>query len=144
MFEIDRLHKEDPYIFGGYGLFSSKNFITKFDPNLKEWYLDNQSKLVEPAYTFPYYKDKDNLYALVNINESFDKTNFKKLKNFYFWRRRKIRKRISHECDGGLFLCSPIYVLIFSFKWYYIRLHGRARPPLFVENRGEALTFFYL
>ena len=73
------LHKEDPYIFGGYGLFSSKNFITKFDPNLKEWYLDNQSNLVESAYTFPYYKDKDNLYALININESFDKTNFKKL-----------------------------------------------------------------
>ena len=73
------LHKGDPYIFGGYGLFSIKNFITHFDPKLKEWYLDNQSKLVEPAYTFPYYKDKDNLYALVNINESFDKTNFKKL-----------------------------------------------------------------
>ena len=73
------LHEGVPNIFGGYGLFSSKNFITKFDPKLKEWYLDNQSKLVEPAYTFPYYKDKDNLYALVNINESFDKTNFKKL-----------------------------------------------------------------
>ena len=73
------LHKGDPYIFGGYGLFSSKNFITKFDPKLKYWYLDNQSKLVEPAYTFPYYKDKDNLFALLNINESFDKTNFKKL-----------------------------------------------------------------
>jgi hypothetical protein len=73
------LHQGDPYIFGGYGLFSSKNFITHFDPKLKEWYLDNQSKQVEPAYTFPYYKDKDNLYALVNIIESFDNTNFKKL-----------------------------------------------------------------
>jgi hypothetical protein len=75
------LHKGDPYIFGGYGLFSSKNFITHFDPKLKEWYLENQSKLVEPAYTFPYYKDKDNLYALVSINESTEKTNFKK-----YWR----------------------------------------------------------
>lgn len=73
------LHEGVPSIFGGYGLFSSKNFITKFDPKLKEWYLDNQSKLVESAYIFPYYKDKDNLYALVNINESFDKTDFKKL-----------------------------------------------------------------
>ena len=78
------LHKGEPSIFGGYGLFSSKNFITKFDPKLKEWYLDNQSKLVESAYTFPYYKDKDNLYALVNINESYDKTNFKKLWRYNF------------------------------------------------------------
>jgi len=75
------LHKGDPYIFGGYGLFSSKNFITHFDPKLKEWYLDNQSKQVDPAYTFPYYKDKDNLYALVNINESIEKMNFKN-----YWR----------------------------------------------------------
>ena len=75
------LHKGDPYIFGGYGLFSSKNFITHFDSKLKEWYLDNQNKLVEPAYTFPYYKDKDNLYALVSINESTEKTNFKN-----YWR----------------------------------------------------------
>jgi hypothetical protein len=48
---------------------------------LKEWYLDNQSKQVDPAYTFPYYKDKDNLYALVNINESIEKMNFKN-----YWR----------------------------------------------------------
>ncbi len=75
------LHKGDPYIFGGYGLFSSKNFITKFDSKLKEWYLDNQSKQVDPAYTFPYYKEKDNLYALVSINESTEKTNFKN-----YWR----------------------------------------------------------
>jgi hypothetical protein len=71
------LHKGDPYIFGGYGLFSIKNFITHFDPKLKEWYLDNQSKQVDPAMTFPYYKDKDNLYLLANINGSFKKPNFK-------------------------------------------------------------------
>ena len=71
------LHEGDPYIFGGYGLFSIKNFITHFDPKLKEWYLDNQSKQVDPAMTFPYYKEKDNLYLLVNINGSFKKPNFK-------------------------------------------------------------------
>ena len=71
------LHKGDPYIFGGYGLFSIKNFITHFDPKLKEWYLDNQSKQMNPAMTFPYYKEKDNLYLLVNINGSFKKPNFK-------------------------------------------------------------------
>ena len=73
------LHKGDPYIFGGYGLFSIKNFITHFDPKLKEWYLDNQSKKVDPACTFPYNKEKDNLFILVYYNQSFDKTNFKKL-----------------------------------------------------------------
>jgi len=78
------LHKGDPYIFGGYGLFSIKNFITHFDPKLKEWYLDNQSKQVGPAMTFPYYKEKDNLYALVNINGSFKKPNFKNFWRFNF------------------------------------------------------------
>ncbi len=82
------LHKGDPYIFGGYGLFSSKNFITHFDPKLKEWCLDNQSKQVGPAMTFPYYKEKDNLYALVNINGSFKKPNFKN-----FW-----RYNLTNEC----------------------------------------------
>lgn len=71
------LHKGAPYIFGGYGLFSVKNFITHFDPKLKEWYLENQSKIVDPAMTSPYYKEKDNLYALVNINGSFKNPNFK-------------------------------------------------------------------
>lgn len=73
------LHKGEPYIYGGYGLFSIKNFITHFDPKLKEWYLDNQSKKVDPACTFPYYKEKDNLFILVYHNQYFDKTNFKKL-----------------------------------------------------------------
>ncbi len=73
------LHKGEPYIFGGYGLFSIKNFITHFDPKLKEWYLDNQSKKVDPACTFPYYKEKDNLFILDYHNQYFDKTNFKKL-----------------------------------------------------------------
>jgi cbb3-type cytochrome oxidase subunit 3 len=73
------LHKGEPYIYGGYGLFSIKNFITHFDPKLKEWYLDNQSKKVDPACTFPYYKEKDNLFILVYFNQFFDKINFKKL-----------------------------------------------------------------
>ena len=75
------LHKGEPYIFGGNGLFTLKNFITHFDPKLKEWYLEPLNKKVDPAYIFPYYKNKDNLYALVNINESFEKTNFKN-----YWR----------------------------------------------------------
>lgn len=33
------LHNGQPFIFGGYGLFSYKNFITRFDKNLKQWYL---------------------------------------------------------------------------------------------------------
>jgi hypothetical protein len=33
------LHHGEPHIFGGYGLFSYKNFITRFDQNLNQWYL---------------------------------------------------------------------------------------------------------
>ena len=35
------MHQGKPYIFGGYGLFSCKKFITKYDLDLKQWYLEN-------------------------------------------------------------------------------------------------------
>lgn len=31
-------YKNEPYIFGGYGLFSFKDFVTRFDYNEKEWF----------------------------------------------------------------------------------------------------------
>jgi hypothetical protein len=36
------MHNGTPHIFGGYGLFSYKNFITKYDKDLRQWYLENE------------------------------------------------------------------------------------------------------
>jgi hypothetical protein len=116
------LHKGDPYIFGGYGLFSSKNFITHFDPKLKEWYLDNQSNKVDPAYTFPYYKDKDNLYALVNINESFDKTNFRKLWRYNLTKQSWFFEGQINYFDSIKFFPSKVINNIILFDTFFLEI----------------------
>ena len=36
------MHHGKPYIFGGYGLFTYKKFITKYEVELKQWYLESE------------------------------------------------------------------------------------------------------
>lgn len=36
------MHQGKPYIFGGYGLFTYKKFITKYEVELKQWYLESE------------------------------------------------------------------------------------------------------
>lgn len=53
-----------PSIFGGYGLFSSKNFITQFDIISKEWDLvDHCSNLPQNAGC-PYFINAENLFII--------------------------------------------------------------------------------
>jgi hypothetical protein len=116
------LHKGDPYIFGGYGLFSVKNFITHFDPKLKEWYLKNQSNKVEPTMSTPYYKDKDNLYGLFNINGNFEKTNFKN-----YWRYNLTNETWFFEgqinyFDSIKFVPSKVINNILIFPTFFLEL----------------------
>jgi hypothetical protein len=116
------LHKGEPYIFGGYGLFSVKNFITHFDPKLKEWYLENQSKKVDPALTTSYYKEMDNLNALVNINGLFKKLN---LKNY--WRYNLTNKSWFFEGQINYFdsiNISPscVFKNILIFKPFFLEI----------------------
>ena len=138
------LHKGDPYIFGGYGLFSIKNFITHFDPKLKEWYLDNQSKQVGPACTFPYYKDKDNLNTLVNINESIDITNFKN-----YWRYNFTNESWSFEGKTNYFdsiKVSPRKVInnILIFNTFFLELDFKNNKIYrYKENPTNSLLKFF-
>jgi len=116
------LHKGEPYIFGGYGLFSVKNFITHFDPKLKEWYLENESKKVDPALTSAYYKEMDNLHALVNINGLFKKLNFKN-----YWRYNLTNKSWFFEGQINYFdsiNISPscVFKNILIFKPFFLEI----------------------
>lgn len=94
------IYKDEIYFFGGYGLFTTKNILTKFDFNLKEWVLvdisnENNSpyltdafsiKLNDKLYVFGGYKsvnskiidNEDYVYCLdlKNCSWSKTKTNF--------------------------------------------------------------------
>lgn len=59
------IYKDEIYFFGGYGLFTTKNILTKFDFNLKEWILvdlsnENNSPYLTDAYSI---KLNDNFYV---------------------------------------------------------------------------------
>jgi hypothetical protein len=90
------VYKDEIYFFGGYGLFTTKNILTKFDFKLKEWVLveisnDNNSpyltdaysiKLNDKFYVFGGYKsvnsqiinNEDYVYCLDLKNFSWEKT----------------------------------------------------------------------
>lgn len=90
------IYKDEIYFFGGYGLFTTKNILTKFDFRLKEWVLvdisdENKSpyltdaysiKLNDKFYVFGGYKsvnsqiinNEDYVYSLDLKNCSWKKT----------------------------------------------------------------------
>lgn len=67
------MHEGEPHIFGGYGLFSYKNLITRFDLISGQWYLaENQSKL-NMVTMEPFTISKKGFNVL--MTKSKDKTN---------------------------------------------------------------------
>lgn len=89
------IYKDEIYFFGGYGLFTTKNILTKFDFNLKEWVLVTMNidsaptltdaysiKLNDKFYVFGGYKsvnskiidNEDHVYCLDLKNFSWEKT----------------------------------------------------------------------
>ena len=91
------VYKDEIYFFGGYGLFTTKNILTKFDFNLKEWILvdlsnENNSPYLTDAYSI---KLNDNFYVFggyksVNsqIIDNKDYVYCLDLKN-YSWKKTK-------------------------------------------------------
>ncbi len=67
------MYEGEPHIFGGYGLFSYKNLITRFDLISGQWYLaENQSKL-NMVTMEPFTISKKGFNVLMTKNK--DKTN---------------------------------------------------------------------
>lgn len=55
------IYKNQICLFGGYGLFTSKNIITSFDIKTKEWfrlYYNEEEKPIERSGTLTYYNEK--------------------------------------------------------------------------------------
>lgn len=76
-------YNNEIYFFGGYGLFTTKNFITKFDFETNEWRLvkTKNHHLIEPLISSFFYKGKEYLYVFGGQNQTLDD---ERLKNTEF------------------------------------------------------------
>ena len=77
-----------PNIFGGYGLFSSKNFITQFQVISKEWLIADEGVNMPPASFFPYTKDDENLYVFIPNVKSSSRPIYNNLWRYNFKKRK--------------------------------------------------------
>lgn len=69
------VYKDEIYYFGGYGLFTFKNILTKFDFKTKEWELvkySNYKKLPEPRANSLIFQKNDKLYLIGGTVENFE------------------------------------------------------------------------
>jgi hypothetical protein len=79
------VHKNEIYFFGGYGLFTFKNILTKFDFITKEWLLikTKNNKLVEPLTDCFFHKSGFFFYVFGGYTQNEDEENvFNKNKVF--------------------------------------------------------------
>jgi len=109
-----------PSIFGGYGLFSSKNFITQFDIISKEWSIADEGVNMPPSSFFPYTKDDDNLYVFLPNVKSFSRPIYNNLWRFNF-KNRKWTLEGKSDYTPSLYISSNSlnyfsYILEYDFK----------------------------
>ena len=130
------VYNDEIYFFGGYGLFTHKNILTKYDFKMREWVLvDFYTNLNSPALSNPFYFSiKENIYLfgglslndqnqIVSSNDKFVwKLNIKTKK----WDR--FTTKIFNECEvenkiqfkiylqNGIFLKQCKKTLYIDFK----------------------------
>lgn|GEM_PF-2549918 len=72
-------YKDEIYFWGGYGLFTYKNILTKFNFTTKEWdilkYNDYKNQIPEPRKMALSYIENDNLYIYGGIGEDYTTPN---------------------------------------------------------------------
>ena len=69
------VYKDELYYFGGYGLFTFKNILTKFDFKTKEWELvkyNDYSKIPEPRQSALSFLKDDSLYIISGYSEDYE------------------------------------------------------------------------
>lgn len=106
-----------PSIFGGYGLFSSKNFITQFDINLKEWSLVNHDPKAPLAFDFPYYKEDEILYLFAPKVSSFYYPIYNDIWRFNFKKKQWSFEGSSHYFDT--IKITPLLSISSNILYYY-------------------------
>lgn len=69
------VYKDEIYYFGGYGLFTFKNILTKFDFKTKEWELvkyNDYAKIPEPRQSALSFLKDDFLYIISGYSEDYE------------------------------------------------------------------------
>ena len=69
------VYKDEIYYFGGYGLFTFKNILTKFDLKTKEWEIikyNNYKNVPEPRDHAISFLKNDNLYVISGYSENYE------------------------------------------------------------------------
>lgn len=69
------VYKDEIYYFGGYGLFTFKNILTKFDFKTKEWELvkyNDYTKIPEPRQAALSFLKDDFLYIISGYSEDYE------------------------------------------------------------------------
>lgn len=73
------MFKGEPYIFGGYGLFTTKNIITHYDTTLREWFEVNVKSAVSPPNLLGAlaFVDKNNVSFFTGFQQSSEEAKLK-------------------------------------------------------------------
>lgn len=69
------VYKDEIYYFGGYGLFTFKNILTKFDLETKEWEIikyNDYKNVPEPRDHAISFVKEDNLYVISGYSENYE------------------------------------------------------------------------
>jgi hypothetical protein len=69
------VYKDEIYYFGGYGLFTYKNILTKFDFKTKEWELikyNDYKNIPQPRDRAISFLKEDNFYLISGYSENYD------------------------------------------------------------------------
>lgn len=69
------IYNNEIYYFGGYGLFTFKNILTKFDFKTKEWELvkyKNNNRIPEPRTNALLFIKKEKLYLIGGLTDDFE------------------------------------------------------------------------
>ena len=69
------VYKDEIYYFGGYGLFTFKNILTKFDFNTLEWELvkfADYTEIPEPRANSISFIEKDKLYLIGGLTDNYN------------------------------------------------------------------------
>lgn len=154
-FSSSFVYNDELYFFGGYGLFTHKNIITKFDFKTKEWELikyKDYKNVPEPRQKPLHFLDKDKLYIIsgyTDNNDSDQVTGGSKLLDdiWVFDLKNRIWNKIGEINDKniliGLYDTSDTYQLNNNFYYDYnnvYRFNFESNTVSYSKQRNKYFT----
>lgn len=146
----------EPRIYGGYGLFTSKNIITRYDTIEREWFVMNVINTPPPSGVRNIIKKNKNYYYVFD-GFSLKYNNYNKLRKLYQYDTstkkwtvlgtidpeitgRKIEVNYEHyQNNKGLYTCFPNMIVSYdfdkmSYKKYKLNSTGLYRNIIQVDS----------